>query len=107
MLEDYNYMRALWLFFIERGAEDNESQKLHDALGEQLGTEERRMLLRLVDCKNLYTEEVSFESFVAGFRLATGIAAELVVNGNNRYGLKGSSIVSTMIDNETKAILKL
>lgn len=75
--DDYNYMRALWDRFYERTAADTVSDELHHTLSEQLDTDGRKQLLRLIDCKNMYTEIVSLESFIAGFRLAVGIASEL------------------------------
>ena len=75
--DDYNYMRALWNQFYERTEADTASDALHHALSEQLDKDSRKQLLRLVDSKNMYTEIISLESFIAGFRLAVGIAAEL------------------------------
>jgi len=42
-----------------------------------LESEDRKLLLRLVDSKNFYTELISLESFIAGFRLAGGICKAL------------------------------
>jgi len=75
--DDYNYMRALWDRFYERTVVDSASDDMHYALSEQLDKDNRKQLLRLVDSKNMYTEIISLESFIAGFRLAVGIAAEL------------------------------
>ncbi|MBP3654195.1 MAG: hypothetical protein J6J04_02035 [Oscillospiraceae bacterium] len=77
MFDDYNYMRALWNRFYARSMEDMTSNQLHTTLSEHLEPEERKLLLRLVDSKNFYTEIISLESFVAGFRLASGICKEL------------------------------
>ena len=77
IFDDYNYMRALWNGFYVRTAADTASDALHHALSERLDKDNRKQLLRLVDSKNMYTEIISLESFVAGFRLAVGIAAEL------------------------------
>lgn len=75
--DDYNYMKALWSHFYGRIPPDPISDELHHVLGEQLSKEQRKQLLRLVDSKNRHCEDVSLESFVAGFRLATGIAKEI------------------------------
>lgn len=75
--DDYNYMRTLWKRVYVRTAADTASDALHHALSERLDKDSRKQLLRLVDSKNMYTEIVSLESFIAGFRLAVGIAAEL------------------------------
>ena len=77
MFDDYNYMRALWNRFYDRSIEDKSSNRLHITLSERLEPEERKLLLRLVDSKNFYTEIISLKSFVAGFRLAGGICMEL------------------------------
>ena len=77
IFDDYNYMRALWDRFYDRTTEDSVSDALHHALSERLDKNSRKQLLRLVDSKNMYTEIVSLESFIAGFRLAVGIATEL------------------------------
>ena len=77
VFEDYNYMRALWGRFYRRSMEDKQSDRLHITLSERLQPEERKLLLRLVDSKNFYTELISLESFIAGFRLAGGITMEL------------------------------
>ena len=77
VFDDYNYMRALWDRFYAPSKEDRQSNRLHITLGERLEPEERKLLLRLVDSKNFYTEMISLESFIAGFRLAGGICMEL------------------------------
>ncbi len=77
VFDDYNYMRALWDRFYAPSKEDRQSDLLHLTLGERLEPENRKLLLRLVDSKNFYTEMISLESFIAGFRLADGIAKEL------------------------------
>ena len=77
IFDDYNYMRALWNRFYVRTAVDSASDVLHHTLSERLDKDNRKQLLCLVDSKNMYTEIVSLESFIAGFRLAVGIASEL------------------------------
>lgn len=77
MFDDYNYMRALWERFYERSVEDKHFNRMHTTLSERLEPDDRKLLLRLVDSKNFYTEMISLESFIAGFRLAGGICMEL------------------------------
>ena len=83
----YNYMRAL---------EDRFTPKLNDkqrrdleAKRQEVATlldkQGRKKLLRLVDAHTMVQEEVALESFIAGFRLAWGIATELSVNGSYSY----------------------
>lgn len=47
------------------------------ALSEQLSEEQRKLLLSLVDMEALLREQMALDGFIAGFRLATGIAREL------------------------------
>lgn len=83
----YNYMRAL---------EDRFTPKLNDkqrrdleAKRQEVATlldkQGRRKLLRLVDAHTMALEEMALESFIAGFRLAWGIATELNANGSHSY----------------------
>ena len=75
-----DYMKALWEQFYGFVPSDVESEELRGSLSGQLTREQRRLLLRIVDRKNLYCEQVSQESFAAGFRLALGIVGELRYN---------------------------
>ena len=77
MMHDYNYLRGLWNSFCGSPPGDPVSDELYRHLSGHLESEQRKDLLKLVDCQSAYTEEVSLESFVAGFRLAAGIATEL------------------------------
>ena len=52
-------------------------QKVRDCLDR----EQRRTLMHLVDTQNLLREETSVASFMAGFKLAWGIARELETDG--------------------------
>ena len=79
-----DYMKALWEQFYGFVPSDMESEELRRNLSGQLTKEQRRLLLRIVDRKNLYCERVSQESFAAGFRLAWGIANELDLTKNHR-----------------------
>ncbi len=42
---------------------------------------QRRKLMQLVDAQNLLREKISLASFIAGFKLAWGIAKELEADG--------------------------
>lgn len=92
MFDDYNYMRALWDRFYERSVEDKSSNRLHITLSERLGPEDRKLLLRLVDSKKFYTEMISLESFIAGFRLAGGICMELA-DEHYDYDIEGETVI--------------
>lgn len=50
---------------------------------------QRRKLMQLVDAQNLLREETSLASFVAGFKLAWGIAKELEVDGLYSFQKEG------------------
>ena len=52
-------------------------QEVQDCLDKM----QRRRLMHLVDTQNLLREETSLASFVAGFKLAWGIAKELEAEG--------------------------
>ena len=58
-----------------------EIEELRQELRETLQKPERRKLLRLVDAQNLLREETSLASFMAGFKLAWGLAQELEADG--------------------------
>lgn len=79
-----DYMKVLWEQFYGFVPSDAESEELRRSLSGQLTKEQRRLLLRIVDRKDLYCERVSQESFVAGFRLAWVIANELSLMKNHR-----------------------
>ena len=53
------------------------AEKIRHQLSEKLGKEQRRLLLAYGDNLYAFCEENAFRSFVTGFRLALGIAAEL------------------------------
>ena len=79
-----DYMRALHQrFFQEPECADvrREIEELRQELRETLQKPERRKLLRLVDVQNLLREETSLASFMAGFKLAWGLAQELEADG--------------------------
>ena len=70
-------MTALFLRFCGSPEQDPEAEALAQELREHMNKEERRMLLRLVDRCNSYCEAQAEAAFIAGFRLAAGIAMEL------------------------------
>ena len=79
-----DYMQALHQrFFQEPECADvwEEIEALRQELRETLQKPERRKPLRLVDAQNLLREETSLASFMAGFKLAWGLAQELEADG--------------------------
>lgn len=69
-MNDYEYMKALWAQFY------NGPTSLNEPLPEG-SREERRRFLELLDSLNEQCETISLGSFIAGFRLAAGIAREI------------------------------
>ena len=72
-----DYMTALYLRFCGSPEQDPEAEELAQQLRERLDKEQRRALLKLVDRCNSYCEAQAEAAFIAGFRLAAGIAMEL------------------------------
>ena len=83
----YNYMRALEDRFTPKP--DRKQRRDLEAKRQEVATlldkQGRKKLLQLVDAHTMAQEEMAMESFIAGFRLAWGIATELSVNGNYSY----------------------
>ena len=81
----YDYMRALEERFNSKPSYEQRQQliAMRQEVSALLDKEGRKKLLRLVDAHTLAKEEMALTSFVAGFRLAWGIATEL--NTDNSY----------------------
>ena len=76
----YDYMHGLKAKFFkapELNGLKQEIHQLHRELSAQMDRDTRRKLLRLVDTSDTLRNEEVFAGFVAGFRLADGIAKEL------------------------------
>ena len=54
-----------------------EVEQCHQELVEKLDKPERRLVLQIIDCKDQITEDLSIDSFIAGFRLAWKLSQEL------------------------------
>ena len=54
-----------------------ELEAVHQNLYQMLDRREQEHLLKLADLENELQDEISLESFLSGFKLALGIAAEL------------------------------
>ena len=72
-----DYMTALYLRFCGSPEQDPEAEALAQQLRERLDKEQRRVLLKLIDRNNSYCEAQAEAAFIAGFRLAAGIAMDL------------------------------
>lgn len=79
-----DYMKALHRrFFQEPDFREMEEdiENTRQTVRDCLDREQRRNLMRLVDTQNLLREETAQASFIAGFKLAWGIARELETDG--------------------------
>ena len=84
----YDYMRALEDRFTpeDRNAERRqELEAYRQAVSALLDKQGKKKLLRLVDAHTAVQEEMSLSNFIAGFRLAWGIAMELGADGKYSY----------------------
>ncbi len=78
----YDYMKSLHRqFFREPECSElrREIEQTRQELRDQLDKEKRRKLLYLVDCQAALREDISIQSFLAGYRLACGIYRELLM----------------------------
>ena len=76
----YDYMQALQARFLPESLcaeQQAEVMRLHQRLEKKLDRKNQIRLLELVDAEARLRDDVSLESFIAGFRLACGIAHEL------------------------------
>lgn len=79
-----DYMTALHQrFFREPDCTDLEKdiERTRQEIRDDLDKIQRRKLMHLVDSQNQLQEEISLASFIAGFKLAWGIAKELESDG--------------------------
>lgn len=78
--EAYHYMRGLQDQFFQELQFPELQQRLdqiHQELSQQMDKETRKKFLYLIDTADELQERISLASFIAGFRLATGLAREL------------------------------
>ena len=54
-----------------------EIEACHQELIKRLEKPERRLVLQIIDCKDQIAEDLSIDSFIAGFRLAWKLSQEL------------------------------
>ncbi len=84
----YDYMRALEDRFSPKNNYAEQRQELEakrQAVSALLDKQGRKKLLRLEDDHTAAQEEMALSSFIAGFRLAWGIATELGADGKYSY----------------------
>ena len=61
-----------------------EVEECHQKLIERLGKPERRLVLQIIDCKDQIAEDLSIDSFIAGFSLAMRLRQELNIYDEGR-----------------------
>ena len=80
----HDYMKALYHRFETPSAKaerlEQEADTTHKQLAKQLGKQQRRILLHLVDLESALRDEACLDSFMSGYRLAHGIHQELLAN---------------------------
>ena len=75
-----DYMKALRKMFMDSSLYNEERREIEtrrQALVSQLDTPQQDLLMDLVDGETLLREHMAVDSFISGFRLASGIAHEL------------------------------
>ena len=73
-------LKALYDSFYERLPATQlkaEIERCHQNLIEKLDKPERKLVLQIIDCKDQIAEDLSVDSFIAGFRLAWKLSQEL------------------------------
>ena len=81
----YDYMRALEDRFAPAVKSRPELERRRQEVSALLDKQGRKKLLRLIDAHTMAQEEIALSSFIAGFRLAWGIATELGADGKYSY----------------------
>lgn len=83
----YDHMRALEDRFAPKPNHKRrqELESKRQEVTTLLDKQGRKKLLRLVDAHTMAQEEMALASFIAGFRLAWGIAMELGTDGSYSY----------------------
>lgn len=79
-----DYMKALHQQFFQKPDVtklEDEIETARQEVRDCLDKAQRRRLMDLVDAQTLLREEISQTSFIAGFKLAWGIAKELEADG--------------------------
>ena len=80
-------MKALYDSFYERLPATqlkDEIERCHQELIERLEKPERKLVLQIIDCKDQISEDLSIDSFIAGFRLAMRLSQELTMYDEGR-----------------------
>ena len=73
-------LKALYVCFYERLPATQlktEIERCYQELIEKLEKPERKLVLQIINCKDQIAEDLSIDSFIAGFRLAIRLNQEL------------------------------
>ena len=73
-------LKALYDSFYEKlpaAQLKTEIERCHQELIDTLEKPERKLVLQIIDCKDQIAEDLSIDSFIAGFRLAWKLSQEL------------------------------
>ena len=93
----YDYMQALQARFLPETLcveQQAEVMRLYRRLRKKLDRKNQIRLLELVDAEARLRDDVSLESFIAGFRLACGIAHELGAEPPYSFRREGEQRIS-------------
>lgn len=88
-------LKALYDIFYKKPAATQlktEIERCHQELIEKLSKPERKLVLQIIDCKDQIAEDLSIDSFIAGFRLAWKLSQELNIY-EKRHPLSTSDFV--------------
>ena len=80
-------LKALYDTFYEKQPAASlkaEVEECHQKLIERLGKPERRLVLQIIDCKDQIAEDLSIDSFIAGFCPAMRLSQELNMHDEGR-----------------------
>lgn len=100
-LKMYDYMQALQdKFFHPPKFPELEQQidLIHRELSQQLDKDARKKLLHLIDAAEELQEKISLISFIAGFRLAIGLARELSLDERYSFAKDQESRTSELAE---------
>ena len=73
-------LKELYIHFYEKRPVPqlkDEIEQCHQELIEKLDKPERKLVLQIIDCKDQIAEDLSIDSFIAGFHLAIRMSQEL------------------------------
>ena len=80
----HDYMKALYHRFDttteQIGRLEEQTDRIYKKLVKQLGKQQKRLLLQLVDLENALQDQACLNSFMSGYRLAHGIHQELLAD---------------------------